>query len=46
MYHEVELHRRSYGMYALIMVPNSTVWLNADDLVAELRENCDGLCEI
>ena len=46
MYHEVELHRRSNGMYTLVMVPNSTGWPNVDDLVAELRENCDGLCEI
>lgn len=46
MYHEVELHRRANGKYALVRLPNSTGWPNADDLVAELRENCDGLCEI
>lgn len=46
MYYEVDLHRRSDGWYAVVRVPNSTGWLNINDLMADLRESCDGLCEV
>lgn len=46
MYHEVDLHRRSEGRNAVVRVPNSIGRLNINDLTADLRENCDGLCEI
>ena len=46
MYYEVDLHRRLDGWYAVVRVPISTGWLNINDLMADLREGCDGLCEV
>jgi hypothetical protein len=46
MFHEVKIHEAIDGRYRVQRLGNSVGWLNADDLVAELRENCDGLCEI
>ncbi|WP_291522255.1 hypothetical protein [Acidithiobacillus sp.] len=45
MYQVVERCWRSDGKHALIRVPNSTGWSNADDLVADIRENGGGLGE-
>ena len=44
MYYEVDLHRRSDGWYAVVKLPNGTGWLNINDLMADLRKSCDGLC--
>lgn len=46
MHHEVDLQRHASGRDEVIRVPISTWRFNINDLMAELRENCKGLCEI
>ena len=46
MHHEVDLQRRASGRYEVVRVSIGRGWFNIHDLMAEIRENCDGLSEI
>ncbi len=46
MYHEVDIRKTTNGRHKVIRLSHSVGWPSANDLAAELRENCDGLCEL